>query len=353
MKGTTLKINITKKFDINIHNPTFLYVGRTIAGIPPHSFWNARGLSGHNRDNEKSDRLHDASFASVQTPDGEGALRAFLDETVKVFDLMTHADPAPLKQLINQRQFVFVTGIMRSGGTYLLAELSKIHDIPYTTLDMAMLHDRIPKYEYYYYHEKPIAGMNLFFELAQLLAWVNREMPGRQTVVKKHQTLSFGLPAMDHVFGESATYITTLRHPLTAAFSMAHLDSIDLASPVLPSFYTEWKEMLVPMAGSEEAFDRLPFYEKFLLYYEKLYVSFARYKETIRGKIIPVAFGREYETFLKNYAENMGKEYQPETFNASLKKPVPEALEKAEQTLDRVRAYWTAAGLEFPDLPVL
>jgi hypothetical protein len=346
-----VKVNITKKFDLHIENSAFLYVGRKLANISPQEFWDARGLSGHKRDKDQANSLHERSFAAVQTPDGEPVLRSFLDDTIKVFDMMTHEDFSHISQFIGARKFVFVTGVMRSGGTYLLSELSKIHDAPHRKIDMAMIHDRIPKYEHLYYCHQPLHYMNTLLELAQFLVWMHREMHGMPVVVKKHQTLSFGLPLIDRYFGQNCTYITTLRHPLTTAVSMAQLDGIDLKSTAVPVFYSQWRDMLLPMSNGE--YDRLPFYEKFLLYYEKLYTEFAKHNQSIRGKIIPVVFGKGYETFLKTYAQDYKTDYEAAVFNASPKTPVPEALEKANIVLERLQKTWAAAGLEFPDLEVI
>lgn len=346
-----MKIQITKQLSVNINDSTLLYIGRKTGNIPAQTLWDARGLTGHNRDGEKISQFQQKCIAVVNSQQGQTALREFLDETLKVFDMLTHEDKPHINQYLENKKIIFITGIMRSGGSFLLSELSKIHRVPYLDVDMAMVHDRIPKYEHFYYSYQSHETIKLLFDLAQFLVWANRELKGHQVMIKKHQTLSFSLPLIDNIFGENATYIATYRHPLATAISTAKLDGIDLNSTFVPQFYSKWEDMLTPL--STKPWVQLSFYEKFLLYYEKLYTEFAKHKSSIQGNIIPLSFGSGYEAFLKDYAHDKNLTYTPEHFLVKPKNEFRDGLKKAEDTLAVVKKYFKFFGMEFPKMDVL
>lgn len=345
-----MEIQIKKQLGVKIHNSTLLYVGRTIGNISTKEFWNMRGLDGHSRDVEKNMQLQQQAIAAVNTPEGQKFLREFIDEVLKVFDLLTHPDMTHIRQYLGNQQFVFITGIMRSGGTYLLSEMSKIHDIPLDELDMAMVHDRIPQYDFFYYSYQPHQLIRLLFDLAQFLVWVKRELSDAPVVIKKHQTLAFALPVISRIFGKNSLYIKTLRHPISAANSAAQLDGIDVSSTQWPAFYSNWEEMLLPRCSKLWA--EHTFYEKFLMYYEKLYTEFSHNSIGIENQVVPISFGSQFEQFLKEYSRDRKPEYVPGKFNASLKIFSEKPMEEAEHALTKVKNYWELSGLKFPAMDV-
>lgn len=341
-----MEIQLNKQMNVKIHASTFQYIGRKVAQIPTGEFWSARGLSGHSRNVNKNMELQKQCIAAINTQDGQTQLKAFLDDTVKVFDLLTHPDRSHLEKFLGNRTFIFISGIMRSGGSYLLSEVSKIHGIDVEELDLGMIHDRIPSYDHFYYNFQSAQMMCLLFDLAQFLAWVNREMPGKKVIVKKHQTLSFAIPVIEHIFKEKAVYIKTIRHPLTSARSAALLDNINLETTQWPSFYSNWENMLLPLCGNP--WDEMTFYEKFLIYYEKLYTDFAKNTPGLTGNVFSISFGEQFERFLKEYAENIVEGYCPGKFNAALKNESGQEHKKAEKTLNNVIKQWELMDLEFP-----
>ena len=78
-------------------------------------------------------------------------------------------------QYLNNREIVLICGLHRSGGTYLLDEISGIYDFPYQKYHC--MHDDLPSFFSVLYWKVPNYYIHYIAEVAQFIVIVNRSLP--------------------------------------------------------------------------------------------------------------------------------------------------------------------------------
>ena len=119
------------------------------------------------------------------------------------------------------KAFVFVLGIDRSGGTYLLRQMMRANGLEMRDFSLGMIHDSIPTFGDFFFN--PILQFSICFEFFQYLAWAKEAFSRSHRVFQKRIAYAHWLPHLDAVIGEPATYVVTVRGPLETFASI--LDS--------------------------------------------------------------------------------------------------------------------------------
>ena len=336
-----------------IHDATISYLGN----VNPDLQWRAQGLTGH-REDEDTNALEslqnevDKAKHILSSPQGEARLKSFLSEATFVFANLLSGKESWVDEYLEQKELIFVIGIMRSAGTYLFAEVCNIHDINWNNLNKLMTRDTIPTGQYLISWENPKSWIPLIFEIAQFLVWAKKEFSEYNTIIQKRIGYAHALPIIDNIFGTNAKYLITIRHPAAMGESYAKLYDIDANSPE-PATPYGW-ELLAKrrLARTASEWKNMSYYERVLDYWQVYYEDLVRLSQP-KGEIIPIAYGK-FEEFLNQYAKNIGKSYMPSKFIITERDYSDFWLShKVQQTIEQVRKLWKMKGIELPEISLL
>lgn len=140
---------INRNFEINldIHRATLEYV----AGLDPQETWNATTISGKGSSKShmqvKQKRMNNIKEV-INQPEFQRKLAEFTNEVLKLFQSFRNDNQETINKYLNDKHFYFIVGSYRTGGTYILNEMSKAVDYPVKNLLHSMVHDSMPYTKY-------------------------------------------------------------------------------------------------------------------------------------------------------------------------------------------------------------
>ncbi|MCZ6466652.1 MAG: hypothetical protein O6829_05185 [Alphaproteobacteria bacterium] len=363
-------MNIQLNSLVPIHEATL----RFCAGTDPALEWAARGVSGYDADDDAKSRLEkydekakDPATFLKDGPEKE-RLGHLLETATRFFHEYNSGVNVGERHFCNN-DFIFIVGITRSGGTYLLTQLLEANGIDYRHLSLSMVHDGIPSYAYMLDSlTVPMRYVAAAFEFFQFLAWAQEAFDGRGTVVQKRIGYAHWLPQLDAILGDASIYIVTIRNPLHCFGSVVDLDAA--------AFGLEGGSILrcylrsdMPNAGrwlqvvqkyhdvSAREWERLNAGQQFLRYWEAYYREFAN-TPGLKGRLVPLAYGDAYRRYIEeNYPEfSKGK---PGALTTSRRnyEVIKEYFGLSESMVDEavanVATDWERNGLVFPTGEIL
>ena len=258
-------------------------------------------------------------------------------------------------------RFYFVVGIPRTGGTYLTKQLFRAAQIDYKTVQNALAHDGFPHLAHMEFKNKGNVHTNGLLQLAEYLTMVELyySKHGKLThdggivVPKKFTKAVYNFPLIQEVFGASATYLITLRHPLSVIKSvldksggMPENEKFAVRSAIERWAMEDWMYWGTP----EKEIKEMDYVEVMLGYWKRFHykLALAGIPHMPNARIIP--FGKEpMNKASKKLFNDFGVDIKPETFKTS-ELPSFESKEtkKAEHVLQDVNQFWKSLGLEFP-----
>ncbi|MGM0502857.1 MAG: hypothetical protein ACQERJ_10025, partial [Bacillota bacterium] len=172
---------------------------------------------------------------------------------------------------------------------------------------------------------KPKNYYHILFQVVQFLVYLKREFPNQKKIVKKTR-FSKCMQLIDHIFGEQAHYIVTVRHP--AAINASRVET-GATGDVVDDFQKEANRTL--------------------------YLWQNVYQEIVRdgvpqGQIEPVLFGPQMDQFLNAFFARHNSDLQPEKCKITPRDYDREfwAQEYIVNSIDWVRFMWQVHDLEFP-----
>lgn len=345
-----------KDYEFKIAEATLHYIGN----VNPKIEWEARGLSGYEKEKLPKDLLQEEYKKAqefLKSQPGLKRLQAYLDRCSRILDELLEDPRATIERLFPGKKFIFIIGALRTGGTYLYTELCKIYKIDHTSLNQHMSHDGIPhQYWLQNFNKDQFHKTSTLFEIAQFLLWAEIEFKNSNSIIQKNVSYAHGLKLLNQIFGNKASYIISIRHPLTVA------ESIDkyLIAPYVKDNKEKalpfWQSLLLAHENiSENIWSHLSYYEK-ACYYWKAHYQLIGESLPLEGQFTPLCFGEEYEQYLFKLAYKKGMK------NTSLSKlyfqekaykkewPDPEWVEKI---IFDVHTSWIKNGLEFPNVKIL
>lgn len=265
--------------------------------------WSVRDLKKHHRDASVEQSLNEAKLAAqmfLKSEAGKVKMTDFLKDCVHVFHQLLNRPREFVHEQFAKQKFIFILGAVRSGGTYLYAELNKAYGIDYLEKCESMVHDAFPHYDLCYHYQSPPQFSALLFELAQFLLWAKRECSQDPVIIQKRTAYAHCLPLLDKLFGEKGQYLVTVRHPYAVAKSYEKL-----VFGEAPKF---WQEML----GDNFLLDyeSLDYSYKVLYYWKKIYEDvLMNYLSHQKCKFL---FFGDFQNYLRE--EAFASHYQPEAF---------------------------------------
>lgn len=349
MQAKTVKIT-WNDLALPIHQGTLYQLGGGSARIE----WEMHGdLKGHGAYGESADQMMQQELARVQQrlehSEMQPIMRSHLTECMNLMHSLV-IDPKSWKNYLGDRRFIFIVGGMRSGGTYLYSEMMRLLGRDHLDYNMQMTHDGIPNYHYLMHINNPGNYIAALFELCQWLVWVKKHQSDFKIIIQKRIGYMHCMAFLDTIFGNSADYIITLRHPITAADSFAKMMKQDVEQTHF-STPNGWAFLAQTRRGiTAEDWQKLNYYQQFLIYWEILHMDVVQ-NFPYQARFIPVTFSSGYRTFLEDCAKKLNQTFTPGDFQAKTKTPA-ERHHRAdfENTIQRVKSLWQAYGIAMPEL---
>lgn len=340
------------KLDLNAASIYYL------AGVDAELQWEVRGLSGHDLKHENTETLENQKSNAVnvllKTPQGQKDLQSFTAESIQVLEGLWKDGGKYLRKYLGNREFKLILGAMRTGGTYLYKEISEIHGQKWDKLNLEMTHDGIPHYVALSNWNRAEIFNFLLFDMAQYFVWVKREIDS-SVVVQKRIAYVHALPFLNGLFGDTAEYIVTIRHPVPLAYSFARIMGQDLKNG--DNETPEGWERLITESGdwmSDKVWDELNYFQKTLLFWGSYYSDVAT-SSAFSQRITVVRFGEDVDGYLQSCSKEAGlNNYQPEGFDFTVK-PNNGELDQDELSavFSSVKHKWEANNLTFPELSII
>lgn len=338
-----------------VHKASLEYIG----GVSSQLQWQARDDRFHetNQDILKQiDEQNKKAEAFLSSAEGQKKLGDFLGESSQLFSSFMLGNQEGVLPYIQGKDLCFVIGAMRTGGTYLYRELCRMSGVDHTQYLKTMTHDAIPSGHALAFWQDPRHWMQLVFEMAQFLVWSKREQADHKELIQKRIAYGHAMGFLDNLFApytDRLVYVVSLRHPLTMADSFAKLEGIDPtqknpASP--PSWFLLAQKNLNLNQGQ---WQDMNFYEQCLCYWDLFYRDVVRFGG-MRGKMVTLVYGKEYEQFLMRLAMQSGRDsYEPKPFIVENKERKPEYQSVNDQAvIENLKGFWLQQGYHLPKIPL-
>jgi len=340
---------IESNFEVQL--PVHYSVYQYIAGIDPKEYWTLRGTGGYSlkeqsdidgqtwtdkRDNYLNRTIEESRRTINNDQSLTREFREFLRECNELTQALYQDDRSVIRKYVAGKTFHFVLGYSRTGGTYLMREMSKALNWPYKQFLFSMVHDHMPDFNlmmgapddegvrelFNTGWRHPQRHLQILFQLAQLLVYLKREAGDYDQIVKKI-FFSHCLQLADEIFGDHANYYVTIRHPGATRRSWADL-----------------KE-------EENLTDREK--RKTLKNWESLYRNAVR-DGLPEGEFVPVLFGPGMDEFLEAFYDNHSPDTTPEKCRVKDRNYGDYwNSEPVRETIDRVGRAWSLVGADFPE----
>ena len=356
--NTPFNISLSLNVSLPLNNAFLAYC----AGIDPAEEWELGGVSGYG---DRSDELNISridDFVSAMSRGEPTAKSHVVQFAVQMFTEFWSGEPV-IKKHFDGYRFFFITGIPRSGGTYLLTQLYALAGIDHRTLSRAMLRDSIPGSKKLNRGEIHSPGENnALFELFQFLAWA-KEAVDSKFVVQKNVNYVHWMQTLNRVFGDQADYAITIRHPLAYMASVLQLnqdteswEELFALSDGAPRFESETTRLQLIAKSAFVNVDFSSVLDVLLANWEIYYLDVVQHRPA--GEIVTFAYGDPMVGYFQEnhpgYLETSpgGLNWTPDQrdYDAFVEKFGID-MAKVDAAIDRVRGIWRARGYQFPELP--
>jgi hypothetical protein len=308
------------------------------------------------RDDEPADNVTRLAEQIMRTQQGrDRVVRAY----ALFFALLTGA-LEPLAEFHSRFRFITVTGIPRSGGSYLTAELYRSLLIDPYTVPNSIAHDSFPPAGPY----RLAPGFNSWTttvkSTAEFLTMVEiffgeRCPHGDRVIVPKKLTQSVYAPAFfQHIFGSHSEHIFTVRHPAAACISTYEKSGgLPLHGRFLVRSNIEaWCQRDLELAGCRPGQLReMDYFSVYLRYWEQYHLRLATNMVLAHPRCRVLPYGAETLRSLAEHYHAMhgsGLRAAPFRLADEAQRRHPTWVELARPAINRVATSWERMGLVFP-----
>ncbi|ADL11811.1 hypothetical protein [Acetohalobium arabaticum] len=304
-----------------------------LAGYDPAEAWNVRGISGRGGSSQKyfdyrQEKVVELEDQLKNSQELQNKLDDFLEECFTLFNAFRDENQQMIDQYLD-KEFYFILGADRTGGTFMLKELSRALDWSYQNLHMSILHEHMPDFDIEEPDaigwRKPDNYYYLLFQIVQFLVYINRVVPEEEYVVKKTR-FSKCMQLIDYIFGDKAYYIVTVRHP--AAINASRMET-GATGEVVDDVKREGKRTL--------------------------YLWQTVYREIVRdgqpeGLILPIQFGSGMDEFLADFFAHHNASVEPDKCHITERDYDYDfwTSDYVVNSMEWVRMLWQLHELEFP-----
>lgn len=270
-----------------------------------------------------------------------------------------------LADLEQRYRFVVIVGIPRSGGSYLTAEAFNAIGVQADLVPAMIAHDGFPDARPFSMRGT-VSSLRSLDHFAEYLAAVELffsgfERTGVQVIVPKKATkAAYDGGLFRSVFGRSAEYWVTLRHPVAACISTYEKSGGLPPSGLLGSRSSIEKWIvrdLIHYGNTQRGLDAMHYVEAYCKYWEYYHLNLAAGGLLAKASPRLVVYGRERmmgaAQSMHDQLGSLGGGAADFEEKAGLADVHPEWMETAERAVRRVAAAWEAYGLRFPVAEVL
>jgi len=201
IKTTDEQLPIAAQFIHYLHHKQFG------SELPLTGWWDQVG---EDLTDEKFDDTDEKLTEILESP-ARGHIRRALDVTAA----MMAGNDGPMRDLIAEKEHIWIIGVPRSGGTYLLKECMRAVGKDYTTTWGQLCHDGFPPVTSYRENPEPARSMRFIYAMAQYFVMASLE--DGDVIPKKLHTL-IAEPGFVNKYLTNV-YITR-RHPMDSCMSM-------------------------------------------------------------------------------------------------------------------------------------
>lgn len=345
----TFNMDITTKLKIPLNEVTLNNLG----GVDPHLEWKTRTVSAHQppdkKDRQALEQQKERASNFFATSEGINQIQTFAQECSEVFKMLL-SNPRAVSEYMEGKTFIFVTGAMRTGGTFLERKLFHLFDLDLRDYSLHMIHDSMPNSHAIQHAFKPAERNWLLFELAQFLVWAKQAFKDSNVIIKKRTLFELILPLLHSIFGDHAEYIVTVRHPIPAGFSMAKKTNYKVDVHDSPDW---WKSFVLnnkPISDNE--WEALNYIERFILYWQVCYEAVARNRHfEQRLKVVAYDsndYGRLLDDLSKKHHGSGGDTRDFNLIKRNYNKVWSD--EVLHNAFEEVSEWWRLNGMSFPNL---
>lgn len=302
------------------------------------------------------ERASAAAAAVMSDPTG----REYLARAYGLLVALLAGEPAPLEPLQARFQFICVTGIARTGGSYLTAEIYRSLGLDPESVPPALAHDGFPEAGPFLLQDGINSWVVTLKTMAEYLTMVEvffagcAPREGRIVVPKKLTSFVHASGFFRRVLGESMEQVLTLRHPVAACVS-TYEKSGGLPADgrfTVRSNIEEWCRRDLRDTGCRaEQLAGMDYFGAYLRYWEHYHLALAMAGSCAAPRLRVIAYGRDaLRALARSYHLRYGSGLEPREFEVSdtARRRHPEWVERAQPAIDRVAAVWRGLGLEFP-----
>lgn len=325
-------------YQLHVHRAVGWYINE----FDPDEGWDFRGIDGYGfREFQEFKREKtDEAFQNIKNkPALQNEFTDYIQECLEAFQQWQQNPNYLRDEYFSGKDFYFVLGSGRTGGTYLLNEVARAVDFPLKKSLIIFSHDTMPNMRFTSgepteeRENREMFGMgwrdpfnyhNLVFQIIQYLVYIDRKFENEPKIVKKTQ---FGrcMKIVDFIFGDRASYIVTVRHP--------------------GACYRSWNESgFSTLEDSDKEKKR----EKILYGWESSYRNIVR-DGLPEGSIEPVKYGPDMEAFLEKLFRKNSSNKEPSDFSVTEREYDDFwHSERVQSVISRVENSWSLHDLQFP-----
>lgn len=237
----------------------------------------------------------------LQSPAREHIRRA-----LSVTSAMMAGNDLPMRQLIGEKEHLWIVGAPRTGGTYLLKEAMRAVGKDYTQAWGALYHDSFPPLTAFRSDPEPARSLKTVYGLAQYFVMASLE--DGEVIPKKLHTLT-AIPEFANKYLDNI-YVTE-RHPMDACMSMLAKGGGMPADRRMPRNRTNierqcW-DMLMFHGEDPQEVRQMDYWDVYLRFWN-LYKAEA---DQLKAKHVPY---RSLPHVAKQIHEKYGSGHEPEPF---------------------------------------
>jgi hypothetical protein len=286
--------------------------------------------------------------------------RAWVARAYSLFVSLLTGDLEPLEQLQSRFRFIIITGIPRTGGSYLTAEIYKSLNIDPHTVPNVIAHDSFPEAGPYLL----VPGFNSwtttlkstaeFLTIVEIFFDGHCARSGKIVVPKKLTQSVYAAAFFQRVFGPDSEHIFTVRHPVAACISTYEKSGgfpregrFDVRSNI-----EAWcRRDLEHQGWSAAQLSAMDYFDVYLRYWEHYHLRLATDMTVMHRRPRVVAYGADAFTSLaQHYHDLHESRLQAAPFQVAdeAQRRHPVWIDLAAPSIDRIANIWQSMGLAFP-----
>jgi len=264
-------------------------------------------------------------------------------------------------QVLAKYRFFFIIGIPRTGGTYLTKQLFRASGIDYTQVQNALAHDGFPHMANLTFKDSGNIHTNGLLQLGEYLTMVDMYFSqhssltfnGGTVVPKKFTKAVYNFDLIRTLFGVSAEYIVTLRHPLSVCRSILDKSGgmpedglFAVRSAIERWAHDDW----IYRGKTTEDLRKMEYVEVVLGYWKRFQFQIATSGIPGMPTTSIVPYGEEWMTGLvKEQYSKFNLKMEPEAFKVADPWSFDDRyVEMASKVMDEVEMFWGSLGYAFP-----